>query len=204
PRPGQRHGVERRGAGALAPPAARHGLAGRLHPPRRGDGPHRAPRALRARGGVRRGGAVGRAVRRRRPRVSVNLSARQMASPRVLDDVLGALSRSGLDPARLQLEITESVLMEHHESSATVLSTLRSMGVTIAIDDFGTGYSSLAYLERLPVDIIKIDKAFVDRIDDGGRHAKLIKGILSLTHDLGLTAVAEGIETVNQLDALEA
>jgi len=127
-----------------------------------------------------------------------------MASPRVLDDVLGALSRSGLDPARLQLEITESVLMEHHESSATVLSTLRSMGVTIAIDDFGTGYSSLAYLERLPVDIIKIDKAFVDRIDDGGRHAKLIKGILSLTHDLGLTAVAEGIETVNQLDALEA
>jgi diguanylate cyclase (GGDEF)-like protein/PAS domain S-box-containing protein len=137
------------------------------------------------------------------PRVSVNLSGRQMASPTVLDDVLGALHRSGLDPFRLQLEITESVLVERSEQNAIVLATLRNTGLTIAIDDFGTGYSSLAYLERLPVDIIKIDKAFVDRIESGGRHAKLIKGILSLTEDLGLTAVAEGIESAEQLRALE-
>jgi EAL domain-containing protein (putative c-di-GMP-specific phosphodiesterase class I) len=137
------------------------------------------------------------------PKVSVNLSARQMASPTILEDVTGALQRAGLNPSRLQLEITESVLMERSETNAALLGSLREQGVSIAIDDFGTGYSSLAYLERLPVDIIKIDKAFVDRIDDGGRHAKLIKGILSLTHDLGLSAVAEGIETAGQLRALE-
>jgi EAL domain-containing protein (putative c-di-GMP-specific phosphodiesterase class I) len=102
------------------------------------------------------------------------------------------------------LELTETSVAEDPTRAEDQLSVLRGLGVRVAIDDFGTGYSSLAYLERLPVDIIKIDKTFVDRIDDGGRHAALIKGILSLTSDLGLAAVAEGIETAGQLEALEA
>jgi diguanylate cyclase (GGDEF)-like protein/PAS domain S-box-containing protein len=137
------------------------------------------------------------------PRVSVNLSSRQMASPTIFEDITGALSAASLDPGQLIIEITESVFMEHSDANARLLQNLRDQGVVLAIDDFGTGYSSLAYLERLPVDILKIDKAFVDRISDGGRHAKLIKGILALSDDLGLAAVAEGIETVDQLHALE-
>jgi diguanylate cyclase (GGDEF)-like protein/PAS domain S-box-containing protein len=137
------------------------------------------------------------------PKVSVNLSARQLTAPELLDDVTTALSRSGLPPDRLVLEITESVLMEHTDTNVELLADLRALGVSLAIDDFGTGYSSLAYLERLPVDTLKIDKAFVDRVADGGRHAKLINGILKLSHDLGLLAVAEGIETDEQLRALK-
>jgi diguanylate cyclase (GGDEF)-like protein/PAS domain S-box-containing protein len=136
------------------------------------------------------------------PRISVNLSARQIVSPTILDDIDDALAVSGLDPTQLILEVTESVLMESGDDCARVLGDVRKRGIAVAIDDFGTGYSSLAYLERLPVDILKIDKAFVDHIDQGGRHAKLVKGILSLSHDLGLSAVAEGIETRDQLRAL--
>jgi diguanylate cyclase (GGDEF)-like protein/PAS domain S-box-containing protein len=137
------------------------------------------------------------------PRVSVNVSAHQLASPRLLDDVAAALARSGLPPRRLILEITESVLMEGTDANHGLLADLKALGVALAIDDFGTGYSSLAYLERLPVDILKIDKAFVDGVAEGGRHAKLINTILALCRDLGLQAVAEGIETEAQLRALQ-
>jgi diguanylate cyclase (GGDEF)-like protein len=137
------------------------------------------------------------------PRVSVNLSARQLETPGLVDDVAAALERSGLPAGRLVLEITESLLMESSATSFGLLEDLKALGVSLAIDDFGTGYSSLAYLERLPVDILKIDKAFVDRVALGGRHAKLINGILSLSHDLGLVAIAEGIETADQLQALQ-
>jgi EAL domain-containing protein (putative c-di-GMP-specific phosphodiesterase class I) len=133
----------------------------------------------------------------------VNLSARQLDSPSLVDDVAAALGRSGLPPGQLVLEITESLLMETSGTSFGVLEDLKALGVYLAIDDFGTGYSSLAYLERLPVDILKIDKAFVDRVALGGRHAKLINGILGLSDDLGLMAIAEGIETVDQLQALQ-
>jgi diguanylate cyclase (GGDEF)-like protein/PAS domain S-box-containing protein len=136
------------------------------------------------------------------PRISVNLSAQQLASADVLHDTRAAVQRTGLDPTRLILEVTESVLMEHVDTNAGVLEQLRALGLSVAIDDFGTGYSSLAYLQRLPVDILKIDKAFIDDIALGGRHTKLVKGIISLSDDLGLATVAEGIETADQLSAL--
>jgi diguanylate cyclase (GGDEF)-like protein/PAS domain S-box-containing protein len=137
------------------------------------------------------------------PRVSVNLSAVQIVTGAIVDDVTDALADAGLDPRQLVLEITESVLMETSEHSFAVMGALRDLGVSLAIDDFGTGYSSLAYLQQLPVEILKIDKAFVDQVTDGGRHAKLVATMVRLSHDLGLTAVAEGIETPDQLRALE-
>jgi EAL domain-containing protein (putative c-di-GMP-specific phosphodiesterase class I) len=135
-------------------------------------------------------------------RVAVNVSAHQLASDDLIADVAGALERSGLTPDRLVLEITESVLIDSADADLGLLEKLRAIGVALAIDDFGTGYSSLAYLERLPVDILKIDKAFIDRVAEGGRHAKLINGVLILGRELGLHAVAEGIETDAQLQAL--
>jgi diguanylate cyclase (GGDEF)-like protein len=137
------------------------------------------------------------------PRVSVNLSSTQIITGAIVEDVSDALAAAGLDPRRLVLEITESVLMETSEHSFAVMGALRALGVSLAIDDFGTGYSSLAYLQQLPVEILKIDKAFVDRVADGGRHAKLVSAMVRLGEDLGLTAVAEGIETADQLRALE-
>lgn len=138
------------------------------------------------------------------PRISVNLSARQLESAGLLGDVAAATHRTGLPPDRLVLEITESLLIAGTDSAFDLLADLRARGVSLAIDDFGTGYSSLAYLERLPCDIVKIDKAFVDRVAHGGRHAKLINGVLGLGRDLGLVAVAEGIETSDQLQALQS
>jgi diguanylate cyclase (GGDEF)-like protein/PAS domain S-box-containing protein len=137
-----------------------------------------------------------------RPRLSVNLSANQLASPSLLDDVRDALDRSGLPAADLILEITETVLMEDPKRFSGVIEALRELGVALAIDDFGTGYSSLAYLQQLPVEILKIDKIFIDRITEGGRHTALTDGILGLCRNLSLVPVAEGVETQAQLDVL--
>ena len=135
-------------------------------------------------------------------RVSVNLSGRQLDDADLLDDVASALDRSGLDPHQLTLEVTESTLMRDTERVAAVLSSLRALGVRVALDDFGTGYSSLSYLHRMPVDVLKIDKSFVDRIDAGGQEAALARSILMLAESLDLQAVAEGVETEAQRDTL--
>jgi len=135
-------------------------------------------------------------------RVSVNLSGRQLEDPGLVADVRAALRESGLEPARLTLEVTESVLMEDTERVAAVLASLRELGIRVALDDFGTGYSSLSYLHRIPVDVLKIDKSFVDRIDLGGQEAALTRSILMLGDSLGLQAVAEGVETDAQRQAL--
>jgi EAL domain-containing protein (putative c-di-GMP-specific phosphodiesterase class I) len=121
----------------------------------------------------------------------------------VVDDVRGALQRSGLEPERLTLEITESVLMSDTVESLDRLRALKDLGVQISIDDFGTGYSSLSYLRRFPVDALKIDKSFVD--DLGGRSDDtyaFVRAIVQLGHTLRLQTVAEGIEQVQQWDAL--
>jgi diguanylate cyclase (GGDEF)-like protein/PAS domain S-box-containing protein len=140
------------------------------------------------------------------PGISVNLSARQLARDTIVDDVAGALSRSGLDPARLVLEITESLLVDEDggDGASTRIAQLDELGVGLAIDDFGTGYSSLAYLQDLPVDVLKIDRAFVSRLASGGRHVALIEGIIRLAQSLDLRTVAEGVETIEQLHTLEA
>jgi diguanylate cyclase (GGDEF)-like protein/PAS domain S-box-containing protein len=134
--------------------------------------------------------------------LSVNVSGRQVADESLMEDVAAALRASGLDPGRLILEITESVLTQYAGKARDRLDEIRSLGVRFAIDDFGTGYSSLSVLQHLPVDVLKIDKSFVDAIDDCSADAALVTAVLGLGHAMGLHVVAEGIETADQVAAL--
>lgn len=135
-------------------------------------------------------------------RMAVNVSARQLQSPDFVAVARAALDASGLDPARLTLEVTESLLMEDHHSLG-VLRELHEMGVHLAIDDFGTGHSSLARLRTLPVTELKIDRAFVNEITPGGDCGPIITAVLAMAHALRLSVVAEGVETRTQLQALQ-
>jgi EAL domain-containing protein (putative c-di-GMP-specific phosphodiesterase class I) len=132
----------------------------------------------------------------------VNLSARQLTDPNLRRHVEDALRDAGLAPQRLVLEITESVLVEHDEGPLQVLADLRAMGVLISLDDFGTGYSSLSYLRRIPLDSVKIDRAFVSDLGVEPSAAALIEAVVRMAHALGLRVVAEGIETAEQEQAL--
>jgi EAL domain-containing protein (putative c-di-GMP-specific phosphodiesterase class I) len=136
-------------------------------------------------------------------RLSVNLSTRQLSDPLLLDTVRNALANSGLEASRLTLEITESAIMVDVPSSLRVLTELRSFGVKIAIDDFGTGYSSLSLLSEIPVDTIKIDQSFVTNVAKRPEPGRLIRAIQSLASDFGLHTVAEGVEDLDQLKALD-
>jgi diguanylate cyclase (GGDEF)-like protein/PAS domain S-box-containing protein len=131
--------------------------------------------------------------------LTVNVSGRQLIDPSLLDDVQAALDASGIQPAQLILEITESVMFSNDEPALERLHELKAIGVRLAIDDFGTGYSSLAYLQRLPVDILKLDKNFVDELERGKLTASAIaNAIVDLGHNLKLQVIAEGIETDRQ------
>jgi EAL domain-containing protein (putative c-di-GMP-specific phosphodiesterase class I) len=131
--------------------------------------------------------------------VSVNLSGRQLQDPELVADVRNALALSRLAPSRLVLEITESVLMIDPTRISEVLGELRGIGIRIAIDDFGTGYSSLSHLRQLPVDILKIDKSFIDPlVDPAGEGRAFVETILRLARDLNLSTTAEGIECEQQ------
>ncbi len=135
--------------------------------------------------------------------LSVNLSRRQLISPHLADEVETALALSGLDPHRLILEITESVLMEDPEQAAKALAQLRETGIRIAVDDFGTGYSSLSHLQRFPVDVLKIDKSFIDPlVNTDPASSALVTAIIGLAQSLGLDVIAEGIEHQSQLHRL--
>lgn len=136
--------------------------------------------------------------------VTVNISGRQLQDASLLSDVGNALAESGLVPACLVLEITESVIMQRTDETLSILQGLKSLGVQLAIDDFGTGYSSLAYLQRFPMDILKIDKSFVDGVALGGNDAALTRTIIALGEMLSLRCVAEGIETAEQGERLKA
>jgi EAL domain-containing protein (putative c-di-GMP-specific phosphodiesterase class I) len=114
--------------------------------------------------------------------------------------VASALHRHALDPSRLSVEITESALMKDPESARRVLDQLRALGVQLAIDDFGTGYSSLAYLRKLPVDCLKVDRSFVAEMASG--HAEIATAVIDLAATLNLCTVAEGVETEEQVQAL--
>jgi diguanylate cyclase (GGDEF)-like protein len=135
-------------------------------------------------------------------RVSVNLSADDVADPRLVETVRQALDVSGLEPDYLVLEVTETGLVRDTKVALDCLGAIRRLGAHLAVDDFGTGYSSLSYLHMFPVEIVKIDKSFVAELGRDTATTALVRGILSLTGALGLTAVAEGIETDVQLDAL--
>jgi EAL domain-containing protein (putative c-di-GMP-specific phosphodiesterase class I) len=133
--------------------------------------------------------------------VSVNISAKQLASATLPAEVTSALGESGLEPSALTLEITESMLLDSQAVIAR-LAELKRLGVRIAIDDFGTGYSSLNYLRRFPVDILKIAKPFVDQIGSDEDQERLAEAILRLGATLGLDTVAEGIEDAAQRERL--
>jgi diguanylate cyclase (GGDEF)-like protein/PAS domain S-box-containing protein len=136
--------------------------------------------------------------------ISVNLSVVQFRRQNVVEMVRSAVGEAGLDPRLLELEITESLLMESGAGMLKVLQELRDLGVRVSIDDFGTGYSSLNYLKRLPVDVLKIDRSFIDDIPDDPDDAAIAKAIISLSHHLNLKVIAEGVETREQAAFLRA
>jgi EAL domain-containing protein (putative c-di-GMP-specific phosphodiesterase class I) len=135
------------------------------------------------------------------PSVSVNLSARQFNSDELVDDVTRILEETGLEPTALELEITESVVMDQSEAGVRALRQLRDLGVHLVLDDFGTGYSSLSYLKHLPLDTIKVDRSFVAGLD-GTADRSIVDAVIALAHGLGIGVVAEGIETASQLERL--
>jgi EAL domain-containing protein (putative c-di-GMP-specific phosphodiesterase class I) len=135
------------------------------------------------------------------PHIAVNVSAIQLRGQSFVDDVRAALGNAG-EAAGLDLEITESLLMEYIDESLGKLRAVRALGVHIALDDFGTGYSSLAYLSRLPIDTVKIDRSFVHSMTDKAENTSIVSAILSLARALNLRAVAEGVETEDQAELL--
>ena len=139
-----------------------------------------------------------------RPLIAVNLSAAQLSQPSFVDSVRAALGETGLEPAQLCLEITESVLMEDVDTTTAALGHLKQLGVRLAIDDFGTGYSSLSYLRRFPVDIVKIDRSFIASVGLDPAADAIVAAVVNLSHALGLDVVAEGVETDDQLVAIRA
>ncbi len=136
--------------------------------------------------------------------VSVNLSPRQFQQPNLLDEVKRALHKTGLPPTRLKLEITEGVIMREVETTITTLWRLKDLGVQLAIDDFGTGYSSLAYLKRLPFDVLKIDRSFVNGIGRDQEDTAIVRAVITMAKSLNMTITAEGIESAAQCALLKA
>jgi diguanylate cyclase (GGDEF)-like protein len=139
------------------------------------------------------------------PRVplSINLSANDFRQPQLLQQLHGALSANALDPALLELEITEGVLMQNVEATLATLLAIKALGVRLAVDDFGTGYSSLSYLRKFPVDVLKIDQSFVQGLSHEHKDAVLVSAIINLGRSLNLKVIAEGVETLQQLTFLQ-
>jgi len=135
--------------------------------------------------------------------VSVNVSAAELRDPGYAARVSEVLDATGTDPSRLQLEITESLIVEEGHESLDRLNELKELGVRLALDDFGTGYSSLSYLTRMPVDILKVDRTFVSRMLESDRVQSVVRATISLAHALDLRVVAEGVESVEQQRALQ-
>ena len=136
--------------------------------------------------------------------VGFNLSPRQLWSPRLAEKVLSKLSDAGVDPRHIIVEVTESSAMADPDRTQKILSELHAWGLTLAIDDFGTGYSSLARLRHLPVDILKIDRSFIRDVNDDRDLASMVRAMIQLAQGLGMTPLAEGIETLGELEFLRA
>jgi diguanylate cyclase (GGDEF)-like protein/PAS domain S-box-containing protein len=131
--------------------------------------------------------------------MAVNISAMEFRSENFLEGVFAILEETGLDPTVLELELTESVLMKHAESTAAILRTLRTGGIKLAVDDFGTGYSSLSYLRKFPIDVLKIDQSFVRQITTSPDETTIVSAVISMGRSLNLRVVAEGVETLEEL-----
>ncbi len=136
--------------------------------------------------------------------VAINISARELAQPSLAEHVQGALDASGLDPARLFIEVTETALLVNETLAEETLANLTRLGIHIAVDDFGTGYSSLLYLRRYPITVLKVDRTFVAGLGERADDEAICRSVVSLSHALNLTAVAEGVETQTQADTLRS
>ena len=132
----------------------------------------------------------------------MNLSIKQFAKPGLDERLAEVLAETGLEPERLALEVTESIVIDQPEATTELLASLKGLGVKVHMDDFGTGYSSLSYLHQLPLDGLKVDRAFVSRMDHDERSRQLVHTVLQLARSIGLTAVAEGVTTQAQLSEL--
>jgi diguanylate cyclase len=127
----------------------------------------------------------------------------QFAKGDLVSTVMNALASSGLPASRLELEITETVLLEGSDHNVRILDQLHELGVRIALDDFGTGYSSLSYMQRFPIDTLKIDRSFMHDVDSGSGNASIVQAVISLGKSLHMRVVAEGVETGEQLQFLQ-
>ena len=136
--------------------------------------------------------------------VAVNISASQFRNTGLMQVIVNSLAASGLSPTRLEIEITETVLLQDKEATLAILHQLRALGIRIAMDDFGTGYSSLTYLQSFPFDKIKIDRSFVKDITENAGSLNIVRAVASLANGMGMTATAEGVETNEQLDRITA
>ncbi|MBU1002027.1 MAG: EAL domain-containing protein [Proteobacteria bacterium] len=136
--------------------------------------------------------------------LSVNLSARQFTQPDLVDSVREILKKTGMPANKLKLEITETTIMENADAATDKLNRLKSLGIQISIDDFGTGYSSMSYLQKFPLDHLKIDLSFINRMDTTPGNQEIVKAIINLAHNLGLEVVAEGVEKSSQQDILNS
>jgi EAL domain-containing protein (putative c-di-GMP-specific phosphodiesterase class I) len=136
--------------------------------------------------------------------IAVNVSAMEFRNENFLENLFTILDETNLDPRVLELELTESVLMKHAASTATILRTLRERGMRVAVDDFGTGYSSLSYLRKFPIDAVKIDQSFIRQISTAGDDTTIVKAVIGMARGLKLRVIAEGVETLEELAFLRA
>jgi EAL domain-containing protein (putative c-di-GMP-specific phosphodiesterase class I) len=150
----------------------------------------------------RRGAELARAWPDRQLGIAVNVSSRQLASHDIVGCVATSLARSGLEPNRLTLELTESTIIDDTVNTQVVLQDLRGLGVNLSLDDFGTGYSSLTYLRSLPINVVKIDKSFIRTLGTEREDTAIVSAVLSLARNLDVVVVAEGVETPEQVAVL--
>ena len=136
--------------------------------------------------------------------IAVNVSAVQLRGPALYHSVIEALQASGLPPGRLELEVTETAMLNDSKAALDVMHRLRALGVRIAMDDFGTGYSSLNYLQSFPFDRIKIDRSFVQSLGHDGKSLAIVRAVVGLGSSLGVAVTAEGVENIEQLETLAA
>jgi len=136
--------------------------------------------------------------------MAVNVSAMEFRDKKFMASLVAILAETGFDPRSLELELTESVLMKHAASTATILRTLRESGIRVAVDDFGTGYSSLSYLQKFPIDAVKIDQSFIRQISTAGDDTTIVKAVIGMARGLKLRVIAEGVETQEEAAFLRA
>ena len=136
--------------------------------------------------------------------LSSNISVKHLMKNNFIEEIQSVLQQSGIPPRNVEIEITESIMIESAEKALKCIDRIKSLGMTVAIDDFGTGYSSLSYLNKFPVNILKIDKSFIENLSTSESSKKYVEAIISMGHILNLEVVSEGVETIEQLETLKS